>query len=86
MGKTIATHTRNRSGFGSLATTWERAHEPRRDELGDDLLQSEDMPEPWDRWDEAVSHCQSASADISVSEDIDATVEALRAASDEAEE
>ena len=30
----------------------------------DDLLQSDDMPEPWDRWDDPIYEVQSAANDM----------------------
>ena len=43
----------------------------------DNLLQSETMSEPYDQWDAAVYAAQSAAADVSLSEDITTTIDAL---------
>jgi len=43
----------------------------------DNLLQSENMPKPYEQWDDAISAAQSAAADISLNEDITTTIDAL---------
>ena len=43
----------------------------------DNILQSETMPEPYEQWDDAISAAQSAAADVSLSEDITTTIDAL---------
>ena len=43
----------------------------------DALLQSDNVPEPFSQWDDAISAAQSAAADVSMSEDITTTTDAL---------
>jgi len=46
------------------------------------LLQSDDMPKPWDRWQQAIYDASSASFDANHSDEITGTITAMRAAAE----